>query len=282
MDHSTEALERCGDDLRTFVRNRYFYGKLLDVHHFESEQSYFNDKRWLLNRLISGFGVVCGLDVHVTDDRKRVFVGPGVALDQAGRELVVPVRSKPIPLPELPVPQAKEPRPPQQVELDKKEKERGRDRDRNRDDDRCDDDRVYHHVGIRWHECESDPELVRVGSACDEQVAPCVPGSVRERYEIFVREGRAPRPEWQCEVAELFSGGRLSYDTLARHVTASCPSVPRHPYIPLADLCLKPEGGGCGVEVDITIRPIVYTNDLLFELLIGALMPAQNRPRGGK
>src|SRR5262245_58745746 len=102
MDHSTEALDRCGDELRSFVRNRYFYGKLLDVQHFEAEQSYFNQKRWLLNRVVSGYGVVCGLNVELTGDRKQVLVEPGIALDQAGHELIVPVRSKPLPIPELP------------------------------------------------------------------------------------------------------------------------------------------------------------------------------------
>ena len=45
------------------VRNRYFYGKLLDVFHFDLEQTYLNTKRWTLNRLITGYGVVYGLNV---------------------------------------------------------------------------------------------------------------------------------------------------------------------------------------------------------------------------
>ena len=40
-----------------FERNRYFYGKLLTVRDFESEQKYFNDKSRLLNRLLFGSGV---------------------------------------------------------------------------------------------------------------------------------------------------------------------------------------------------------------------------------
>ena len=44
-----------------FERNRYFYGKLLTVRDFEVEQRYHCTKRALLNRLVHGAGVVCGL-----------------------------------------------------------------------------------------------------------------------------------------------------------------------------------------------------------------------------
>lgn len=71
-----------------FERNRYFYGKLLTVRDFESEQKYFNDKRRLLNRLLYGPGVVSGLQVIKVDD-KTVSVEMGVALDDLGREIVV-------------------------------------------------------------------------------------------------------------------------------------------------------------------------------------------------
>jgi hypothetical protein len=69
-------------------RNRYFYGKLLTVRDFESEQKYFNDKRRLVNRLLFGSGVVCGLQVVAIDDQ-TITVEAGVALDSAGREIVV-------------------------------------------------------------------------------------------------------------------------------------------------------------------------------------------------
>jgi hypothetical protein len=72
-----------------FERNRYFYGKLLTVRDFESEQKYFNDKRRLLNRLLFGSGVVAGMQVVAVDD-KTITVENGVALDYLGREIVIP------------------------------------------------------------------------------------------------------------------------------------------------------------------------------------------------
>ena len=61
-------------NLQTAVRNRYFYMKLLDVYHFELETNYLNDKRWLLNRLVFGYGVVCGLDVKCGPDDNTIIV----------------------------------------------------------------------------------------------------------------------------------------------------------------------------------------------------------------
>lgn len=72
-----------------FERNRYFYGKLLTVRDFDSEQRYFNHKRRLINRLLHGVGVVSGLHVVAVDD-KTVSIEMGLALDQLGREIIVP------------------------------------------------------------------------------------------------------------------------------------------------------------------------------------------------
>ena len=71
-----------------FERNRYFYGKLLTVDDFETEQKYMNDKRRMINRFLMGTGVVCGMNV-VEADTKSISVEMGLALDFAGREIVI-------------------------------------------------------------------------------------------------------------------------------------------------------------------------------------------------
>lgn len=75
-----------------FERNRYFYGKLLSVDDFQTEQRYMNDKRRVLNRFLHGTGVVCGMQVVEVDDL-TISLETGLALDFAGREIVV---SKPL------------------------------------------------------------------------------------------------------------------------------------------------------------------------------------------
>lgn len=72
-----------------FERNRYFYGKMLTARDFEIEQRYHNNKRRLLNRVLFGAGVVCGLGVYQNDDTS-FSVETGMALDYLGREIVVP------------------------------------------------------------------------------------------------------------------------------------------------------------------------------------------------
>jgi hypothetical protein len=70
------------------TRVSYFDGQLLTAADFRTEQDYHRGMRYLHNRLLHGWGVVDGLDVD--DDGGGVRVGPGVAIDGLGRELVLP------------------------------------------------------------------------------------------------------------------------------------------------------------------------------------------------
>lgn len=94
------------------VKNRFFYGMLLDEHTLTREQRYFEDKRRLLNRLGLGYGVLAGLSYQAADGPDRLYqltekellaeepaagepvthvrLAPGVAIDGYGREVVVP------------------------------------------------------------------------------------------------------------------------------------------------------------------------------------------------
>lgn len=77
------------DELKAPQRNRYFYGKLLTAEDFIAEQNYFNAKIRLMNRLLFGSGVIAGLNVIKTDENGAA-IESGVALDSAGREIIVP------------------------------------------------------------------------------------------------------------------------------------------------------------------------------------------------
>ena len=71
-----------------FERPRYFAGKLLTAEDLELEQRYQIEKRWLLNRMLQGPGIVSGLAVR-SDAQGSVTVSPGFALDSHGREILV-------------------------------------------------------------------------------------------------------------------------------------------------------------------------------------------------
>lgn len=71
-----------------FERNKYFYGKLLNVDDFETEQLYMNNKRRILNRFIHGCGIVCGMNTILVDEC-TLSIETGLALDFLGREIVI-------------------------------------------------------------------------------------------------------------------------------------------------------------------------------------------------
>jgi hypothetical protein len=161
--------------LAAFVRNRYFYGKLLDVSHLEMEQHYLNEKRWLVNRQGLGTGVLCGLDVEA--DGHRVIVGAGVAIDGRGREIVVPepfVIEDPLALTD----------------------------DCGRPTGEQATDTVT--LCLAFHECDVEPTPVLVAD-CDVR-EECRAGAVRERFRVLVHDGL---PDLTSPLAcDALGGGR--------------------------------------------------------------------------
>ena len=88
--------DSCCDDTActSGSRNRYYVGKRLTPASFDAEQDYQLQRRRLINRAIHGWGVVHGLALTPADaacggSGGALQVGPGLALDRAGRELVV-------------------------------------------------------------------------------------------------------------------------------------------------------------------------------------------------
>lgn len=88
-------MECCVDaECTSGLRNRYFVGKRMTPDAFSIEQDYSIGRRRLLNRAIHGWGVVYGYAVAITQAEKRraeaatLDIGPGLALDEAGRELL--------------------------------------------------------------------------------------------------------------------------------------------------------------------------------------------------
>lgn len=92
---SADTGDMCDADcgaIRT-ERNRYFTGKYMAARDFADEQAYFVSRHRLHNRLLHGWGIVCGLEVerHPIDECATHFVvvNPGIAIDCCGRELVL-------------------------------------------------------------------------------------------------------------------------------------------------------------------------------------------------
>ena len=267
--------------LATPVRNRYFYGKLLDVYHFELETDYFNQKRWLHNRVILGWGVVCGLDVKIGSQEDTIYVTPGVAIDGWGREIIVPEDSHPISL--LPGSHGRPQRSQTHAGENEQAQESSQQQENNTKQKSPSPNHEFDvHVVLCYHECESDPVPVRAGDC--ETADPCAPGAVREQYAIYIREGHLDPPDYsECDIPHVISGGGLDYDALVKWVTSGCPELAYDPCVPLANIhvVVEDEGRHCHPdEIDITVRPIVYSNELLYQLLLALLVEPRGYRRG--
>jgi hypothetical protein len=271
--------------LATPRRNRFFHGKMMDVYHFELETAYGIAMRRLLNRTVTGDGVVCGLDVVRGHDPCSIQVTTGVAIDGWGREIIVPADSAPVVIPAALIERVcggrAEPYAGSAAESSTEDVEQGGDRpppdedeqpvaarsSRRRDygHDRHDDDGCVT-VTLCYHECESEPVAVLAGDCAT--TAPCAPGAIREQYRIGFEPGCADPVEVSCRFPDILRQGELDYGALARWVTRECPDPPRNPCIPLANVRLNCEGDDCDIDdIDIEIRPVVFGNAILFDML---------------
>jgi hypothetical protein len=243
-DYTNDAPLR---ELTVPARNNYFYGKMLDVMHFQMEQAYFNRKRWLLNRLGLGAGVLCGLEVVVADDGQCIWLRPGVAIDPLGREIIVPA--------------------PYCLENPRQPTD---------DCGRPLGDPIEGAGAVTlclaYHECATEPVPVLVGDC--EKRGDCAPSTVRERYRLLVRAGLPDNEPGQLSAAQcraIFP--TMEMDDDFSHSLAACET--------LSDDCPELEGG-CVVVATLTLpevadepleadactyRTSVYSNSLLWELM---------------
>ena len=281
--HQTGCLDQCSP-----VRNRYFYGKMLDVFHFELEQNYFNSKRWLLNRLVSGYGVVCGLNVLLSSDGKSIYVTPGVAIDKCGHEIILCQPSAPIPLPvpsppasqtggsQTPPATANNPQPPGATAtpaagtpvIASSATPNAGTGPSSTGTENC-DCAEYYHLVLCYHECPTDPSP-SLGGDCDTQ-ATCSPGAIRERYTLQLVEDKLAPARTSSALSDFINGGGIGYAAIATYVSNltlddPCPDC----CISLANIRVPDPGTPYdqNQNVDISVRPIVYTNDLLYEMIL--------------
>jgi hypothetical protein len=244
-------------------RNRFFHGKMMGVADFERETGYHNAKRYLINRLVLGYGVVCGLDVKPGKDFDKIYVEPGFAIDQCGREILVTQDVGPLTIP----PDV----------LDKAISELVPDYYMSKYG------KPYHQeevgcirVLLCYQECETDPAPSLAGDCSDYD--PCMPTTIREQYRIRFKAGCDEPEEHECQLHSIISNGRINYPELVEWVTdRDCFELPEDPCIPLAHIMIEQtQGHHCNPDyIDTTIRPICYTNDLLWELILGLISDRQ-------
>jgi hypothetical protein len=252
MDHYNEFLDRLGMP-GAFRRNHYYYGRLLDEDAFLKEQAYHIRKRWLLNRLSQGYGVLAGLRVRAKNG--QVCILPGAALDSFGREIVVP----------------------QEVCLDPWQITGSDGKPGERLDPGLD-----HRVAIcvAYRECAADFVPVMIDECGAEE--ECAPNSILEGFKVFVLRADAlppvetPGPEMCAALvggAALAGGGAADRTTeerkqeLCRLLDTKFPETAEAGCVWLAEVTLQP-GPRIGNIDSCARRAVIYSNAELFEMIL--------------
>ncbi|MEO5817971.1 MAG: hypothetical protein ABIT20_22070 [Gemmatimonadaceae bacterium] len=238
----------CGPATRDLIarlmsptRNRYYYGKLLDSYHLELEQDYGNNKRWMLNRLSLGAGVLCGLNVGANADGTRIRVSSGVGIDYFGREIIVPQTSQPFD-PTQPTDDCGRPvgDPIRQGAVT-----------------------LY----LCYHECEAEPAPALVDECGD---SACENGLVRERYRLRVAAGLPAPPgsisDAECDTISAQPAPGLTRRTVICRTLGGPCAAPDDSCIPIATFDVN--GGVVGPIDTCTFRTTVYSNAVLLDLIL--------------
>jgi hypothetical protein len=216
-------------------RNRYFYGLLMDADRFQKDQDYFNQKRFLLNRFVTGGGVVCGLGLAYDATASTLTLTPGIAIDLEGREIIVPAAT-PIDITHLTDAQGNPagPVPAGSTII----------------------------ISLAYSEQKIDAVPVLVPD-CDNPNG-CAPSAIEEGFTILVRIAAGSPPAIPGCVFGSFPlpPGVLQTD-IAKQIAAGYDPVPVDPSIPLGRLTLP--SGPLDAASD---RPVVYDNVLLYQLIV--------------
>jgi hypothetical protein len=194
-----------GRDAVTTTRLRWFTGRFLTARDLTDEQDYHLERHRLHNRLLHGWGVVCGLQVHPHQrqdcEHEWVWVDQGIAIDCHGREIVLPCREAV----KWPV-----------------------------DPERTSDEDAHAVLCLCYDECLTDPQPAIV-AGCEHGTAT-EPGRVEERWRFEVHpvddEPEDPHDPW----AALARGDEPGHDHGCRcggHGDCGCGS-------PGGDGCLTP------------------------------------------
>ncbi len=241
------------------ARNRYFYGKPLDVGALTVEQRYGNNKRWLVNRTVLGHGVVDGLEVVATPDN-QIQIASGLALDRHGREIVVSETSPQV--------------------------------DPRRVTDDCGrptgDPLPYGSqvvIYLAYHECAAGfVDVDPCDSGCGEGTR-CEAGLIKERYRVLVVE--EPPGEGfglYCSNRDLWfliegGGYGLDYEVLARAISRPDDPPGDDGRIPLARVVVHgPDDEVPGVEFRGSERDLVFNNNQLMEAMVCLARAFGERP----
>ena len=217
-------------------RNRFFYGKLMDVAQFQKEQDYFRSQQALINRLAIGTGVLAGLNLTGGSKPGYVRTDAGAALDVAGRLIVVPAA----------------------FEIDAHQAT----------DDKGNPTGTPLTTGtmlISLAYAESTADQVPVMTPHCDAPGECAPSTVVEGWVVLVRAEPAPPPgNYGCQLGKFSPPPDPALlKLLTANVSASFPALPADSSVPLGRVNLAD-----GTVDAFAERKTIFNNPLLWQALV--------------
>jgi len=223
-------------------RVNFFYGLLLDEARLKKETSYQNQKRWMLNRLVLGTGVICGLDVAVDPQSSAaLLVQPGIAFDGFGHEIVVDNTTSVNPF-QLTDDSGNAAGAAQAGTVE---------------------------ICLAYAETLADPVPVLVADC--EHPGRCACSTVREGFRLLVRQGaQSPPPAPACTLGTFpLPAADALQSLLSGRIGRACGVPPADASVCLARVRIGSGNTIQSQDIDTAAgRPLVYSNALLYGLLL--------------
>jgi hypothetical protein len=240
-----------------FERLNYHFGQMMTERDFRDQQSYYNEKRWMMNRFGFGWGVMHGLKVHLNTDnclsRRDLapdlpFIGisEGFALDKYGNEILVPSH--------------------REYNLDYLLKScKKNDSDGYLNEILNLDKITKLYIAIRYSECGTEPFQVPELHCCDAE-QECTFGRTREGFEFIASVTGWPDHD-SGSACDNYDGDIDCFHDLrnpkVRIINDRPQKISCEP-VPLATISYE---NGQWVVDNSTVRPIAYSTYRLGELI---------------
>ena len=233
------------------ARTRFFQGQLVMPDDLTQDQVYFRDKHLRHNRMLHGWGVVCGARVmkHPTDPCK-VRIEPGYILGPYGHEIVIN----------------------SEVEVDLCKE--GIDGNAvspcaAAPDPWCADIRVNRpaglplYIAIAFSECHSRPVRAH-GHGCGCGENECEYSRVQDSFAIRVLTALPASYSDPMPSASLLNPFRCETDANRNPVARACPPCPPEPWVILADVSMGDNGAIQDVDCFAHRRYVASFADFFF------------------
>jgi hypothetical protein len=231
-------------------RTRFFPRQLVTPDDLTQDQLYFRDKGLRHNRLLHGWGVVCGARVmaHATDPC-RVIVEAGYILGPYGHEIVID----------------------HDVEVDLCHE--GIDGNAVSPcgalDPWCSDVRVSRptgrpvYVAVKYAECEARPVRAH-GHACGCEEAACEFSRIRDGFAIRVLNDLPSSYPSTMPQPNIDNTVRCAVNAQGQVIARACPPCPPEPWVVLADVTLNNDGRVQAIDCFSHRRYVVSFADYYF------------------